>query len=165
MNVTPNLRPGRTSLIPAGLVLVAIFCFLPLKTLGNPVVLNPTSLLAFWVVAFWAAVVEAGIVALLLAFRGLVATRTFVVYSLANLAIFLFLFLPLLHQRWPLPLLEGIVVLLDGLAIKLLAGLGPFQSERCSGVSWLYALIVSFAGNAASYFVGLVLNQKPWEPK
>jgi len=165
MKVTPNPRPGRTSLMPVGLVLVAIFCFLPLKTLGNPVVLNPSSLLAFWFVAFWAAVVEAGLVALLLAFRGLQPTRAFGAYLLINAAVFLFLFLPLLDRRWPVPVLESVVVLLDALAIKLLASLGPFQSERYGGVSWWYALIVSLTGNGASYFVGLVANQKPWELK
>jgi hypothetical protein len=35
--------------------------------------LNPSSLLAFYVVAFWAMVVESGAVAFLLAFRGAAA--------------------------------------------------------------------------------------------
>src|ERR1041384_6929430 len=94
-------------------ILATMLGLAPLTAFGNPVVLNPSSLLAFWIVAFWAAVVEAGIVALLLGFRGVVVTRVFGVYLLVNVAVFLFLFLPLLDRRWSLPVLESMVVLVD----------------------------------------------------
>src|ERR1041384_3236300 len=113
MNASPNRYSRPTLFMPAGLVLFVFFCFIPLKALANPVVLNPSSFLAFWFVAFWAAVVEAGIVALLLSFRGVVVTRVFGVYLLVNVAVFLFLFLPLLDRRWSLPVLESMVVLVD----------------------------------------------------
>src|SRR6266478_6601131 len=77
-------------LLFAGVLLV------PLVAGANPVMLNPTSLLAFCIVAFWAMVVEAAVVALLLAFRGAAALPVFVGYFILNGAVFLFLFQPLL---------------------------------------------------------------------
>jgi hypothetical protein len=76
---------------------------------ANPVILNPSSLLAFCVVAFWAMVVEAGVVALLLAFRDAAALPVFVAYFILNGAVFLFLFQPLLvgSRSLPVPVLEG----------------------------------------------------------
>jgi hypothetical protein len=92
------------------------------------------------VVAFWTMVVEAGVVVLLLAFRGAAALPVFVAYFILNGAIFLFLFQPLLvgGRSLPVPVLESMVVLIDGAVIKLLATLGPFQGdgyERVTGHS------------------------------
>ena len=44
--------------------LTAICLLIPLGASANPVMLDPVSLLAFYIVAFWAFVVEAGVVAL-----------------------------------------------------------------------------------------------------
>ena len=132
---------------------------------ANPVVLNPSSLLAFCIVAFWAMVVEAGVVALLLAFRGAAALPIFLAYFILNGAVFLFLFQPLLvgSSSPPVPVLEGIVVLVDGIIIKLLVTLGPFQGDNYCGVGWLCSLITSGVGNALSYLVGYIATQRPWE--
>jgi hypothetical protein len=143
---------------------IALCLLMPLPVLANPVVIEPSSLLAFCVVAFWALVVEAGIVALLLTFQGLNPLRIFVAYSVTNVAVFLFVFEPLLNQEWAsVPALEILVVLLDGLAIKLLTHLSTFQGDDYRGVSWLHSLITSCVGNAASYFVGNIAAHKPWE--
>jgi hypothetical protein len=56
--------------------------FVPLVVRANPVIINPAPLIAFWVVALMALMVEAGIVALLLAFRGITPIAAFVVLTL-----------------------------------------------------------------------------------
>src|SRR5437773_11029462 len=62
-----------------------LLCLLaPLTASANPVQIDGTSLLAFCIVAFLAFVVEAGIVALLLAFRGLAPLRAFAAYFIGN---------------------------------------------------------------------------------
>ncbi|HEY2329714.1 MAG TPA: hypothetical protein VGI63_07865, partial [Verrucomicrobiae bacterium] len=81
--------------------------------LANPVIIEPSSLLAFMIVAFWALVVEAGIVALLLTLSGANTLRMFFAYWLANVLVFLFVFEPLLSsEKASVPLLEVLVVAL-----------------------------------------------------
>jgi hypothetical protein len=144
-------------------ILVATCCLLPLTVIANPVMIDGTSLLAFVIVAFWAFVVEAAVVSLLLAFRGLQPLRIFMVYFLVKVAVFLFLFQPLLEHNWPIPILELLVVCINGLVIKTLVGFEALQSDNYSGLSWLGASAISLSGNAASYFIGLIASRKPWE--
>ena len=139
--------------------------FLPLVARANPVMLNPSSLMAFCVVVFWSFVVEAGVVALLLAFRGAAPLRFFMAYFAANAAVFIFLFQPPLmgSSNPPVLVLEVLVVLIDGLIIKLLATLNTFQGDDYRGVSWLRSTVISGIGNGLSYFIGYVATQRPWE--
>jgi hypothetical protein len=58
-------------------IVIVLALFVPLVVRANPVIINPASLIAFWVVAFMALMVEAGIVALLLAFRGVTPVACF----------------------------------------------------------------------------------------
>jgi hypothetical protein len=144
-------------------MVVAICCLLPLTAMANPVIIDPTSLLAFAMVAFWAFVVESGIVALLLAFCSLQPLRIFMAYFVVKAAVFLFLFQPLLEREWPIPILESLVVCLDALAIKILAGCGALQTDNYGRLKWLRAFVISLAGNAVSFFIGLIASHKPWE--
>jgi hypothetical protein len=158
---------SRLSPKPARLLvgLIAVCLFTPSVARANPVMLNPSSLLAFYVVAFWAMVVEAGVVALLLTLRGAAPLRVFVAYFVLNSAVFLFLFQPLLEgsRSLPAPVLEAMVVLVDGAVIKLLVTLNPFQGDSYRGVSWFSSLVTSGLGNALSYMVGCIAARKPWE--
>ena len=142
-----------------------LLCLLaPLTASANPVQIDGTSLLAFCIVAFWAFVVEAGIVALLLAFRGLAPLRAFAAYFIGNALIFFFVFQPLLgRETLPIPALELLVVLIDALMIKFLVNLEVLQGDGYAGVSWFRAILVSGFGNAASYFVGYIASRRPWE--
>jgi hypothetical protein len=144
--------------------IVLVFClFAPGIASANPVILNGSSLIAFCIVAFWAFVLESGIVALLLAFRGMAPVKMFGAYFLTNILIFFFIFQPLLNREWlPLPLLELFIVALDGLAIKFLAWVVTLQGDAFAGVSWLRSFVISFFGNATSYFVGCIATHKPW---
>ena len=145
--------------------LTAICLLIPLVASANPVILDPSSLIAFFVVAFWAFVIEAGVVALLLTFRGVAPLRVFVAYFVANAAVFIFLFQPLLmgSSNPPVLALEVLVVLIDGLIIKLLIALDYFQGDNYRGVGWLRSTLTSGIGNSLSYFVGYIATQKPWE--
>jgi len=132
---------------------------------ANPVMLNPTSLLAFCIVAFWAMVVEAGVVALLLAFRGAAVLPVLAGYFFVNGAVFMFLFQPLLvgSQSLPVPVLEALVVVADAAVIKLLVALNPFQGDSYRGIGWFRSLVTSSIGNTLSYLVGYIATQRPWE--
>jgi hypothetical protein len=140
-----------------------LFLFAPLAARANPVNIDGTSLLAFCIVAFWAFVLEAGVVALFLAFRGMAPLRMFSAYFITNVLVFFFVFQPLLsRESMPVPAIELLIALIDALAIKFLAGLDPLQGGDYSRVSWPFALITSAFGNAASYFVGAIASHKPW---
>ena len=157
------LRSKATRL--AAFLVAAVVVLTPSVASANPVMLNPSSLLAFCIVTFWAMVVEAGIVALLLSFRGAAALPVFVGYFVLNGAVFLFLFQPLLvgSQSLPVPVLEGMVVLADAAVIKMLVALNPFQGDSYRGVGWFRSLVTSGIGNALSYLVGCIATRRPWE--
>jgi hypothetical protein len=155
-------RP-KPALLPVILIFACVFA--PSVACANPVIINPSSLLAFCVVAFWAVVVEAGVVALVLAIQGVAALRVFVAYFILNCAVFLFIFQPLLlsGRSLPVPVLEAMVVLIDASIIKLLVTLNPFQGDGYRGVGWLRSLVTSGIGNTLSYLVSYMATRKPWE--
>lgn len=143
---------------------ILIGLFLPVAAWADPYMLNPASLIAFWVVAFWALVVESGIVALLLTFRGLNPLRFFMAYAVANILVFLLVCEPSISsEKISVPLLEGLVVVLDAVSIKLLTYWDALRGDDFKGVSWLRALGISIIGNSASYFIGAIASHKPWE--
>lgn len=146
-------------------IVIAASLLAPSLASANPVILNPPSLIAFCVVAFWAMVVEAGVVALLLAFQGVATLQVFAAYFILNGAVFLFLFQPLLMGNRSIPLiaLEAMVVVIDGVVIKLLVALSPFQGDGYRGVGWVRSLVASGIGNALSYAVGSIASRRPWE--
>ncbi len=153
-----GFRPGHTLLLAACLLL-------PTAARANPVMLNPSSLMALCIVAFWAFAVEAGVVAFLLGLRGVAPFRAFIAYFAASGAIFFSLFQPLItgNRNLPVLALEGLVVLLDGLAIKLMVTLDLFQGDNYRNVTWLRSLVISGIGNVFSYFIGHLANHRPWE--
>jgi hypothetical protein len=158
-------RAWRQGRLKVPVMLIAASLLTPSLGSANPVILNPSSLIAFCVIAFWAMVVEAGVVALLLAFRGVATLQVFGAYFVLNAAVFLFLFQPLLlgSRSLPVPLLEAMVVLVDGVVIKLLVAFSAFQGDGYRGVGWVRSLVTSGIGNALSYAVGYIVSRRPWE--
>lgn len=158
-----NMAPGSNSSAGFLRILFFICLFAPLAARANPVMLNPSSFLAFGFVAFAALVVEAGVVALVLAFAGVAPWRFFVGFFVTNAAVFFFVFCPLL-ERETLPwfLLEILVVGLDALAIKLLAQFDLLQGDGFRGVGWRFAGSAALVGNCISFFIGVIANGAPW---
>lgn len=140
-----------------------ILCFAPLLALANPYILDPGSLIAFGVVLFWAMVVESGIVALLLAWKGMNILPVFVSYFLCNAAVYFLLFRPLQNRGWTIFSLESLVVCVDALVIKLFALIPGLQRDSYNGVKAWQALLFSAIGNSSSYFIGFITERKPWE--
>jgi hypothetical protein len=144
--------------------LILLFLFAASVARANPVSLDPSAGIAFMIVALFALIVEAGVVALLLLFSGLSPLAAFIGYFAANLAVFAFLFCPLLSSHaLPVILLELLVVGADGAAIKLLAAMERVQGDDFRGLTWRRAFLISCAGNAISYFVGVLASRSPWE--
>lgn len=114
--------------------------------------LNPVSLVAFCVVVFWAFIVEAGIVTLLLAFRGVVVLRMFFCYYMANALVFFLVFQPVLEQQWmPVFALESAIVMIDAVIIKFLTTRESLQGDNYQELTWRGAVIISAIENTLSY--------------
>jgi hypothetical protein len=140
---------------------IAVLLMLPVIARANPVMIDGQSLIAFGIVAFWALVVESGIATLTLVSSGVLIVPSFGTFVVANVAVFLFAFLPL-TGRVSLWFLEPGVVLVDALLLKLLASLPYLQGGGFVGVSWWRALVASLLGNTASFFVGVLASGAPW---
>lgn len=142
-------------------LLIMVFVMTPLVTWANPVMIDGQSLLAFVIVAFWALVVESGITALTLVSCGVCLVPLFVALIIANVAIFLFAFLPL-TGRVSLWALEAGVVFADAFFVKFLASMPFLQGGGFVRVSWQRAFVASTIGNAASFFIGVIGSGAPW---
>jgi hypothetical protein len=133
----------------------------PLAVHANPVMIDGQSLLAFGIVAFWALVIESGVATLALLSAGALMVPLFGTLVIANVAVFLFAFLPL-TDRVSLWFLEPGVVLADASLIKLVATLPFVQGDSFRGVTWRRASVASLLGNAASFFIGVIGSHAPW---
>jgi len=144
-------------------ILASFLLLTPFAASGNPVIFDPISFVSFCVVAFYAFVVESGVVALLLGFRGMEILHVFIGYFFTNALVFLFVFQPILNtERVSVPALECLIVLIDAAMMKFLASLDVMQRDAFSGLSWRAAIMISLGGNALSYFVGCIASRKPW---
>lgn len=140
---------------------IAVLLLLPIIARANPVMIDGQSLLAFSIVAFWALVVESGLATLAIVSSGVLIVPSFGTLLLANVALFLFAFLPL-TGRVSLWFLEPGVVLADAMLLKLVASATFLQGGGFVGVSWRRALVASLLGNAASFFIGVLASGAPW---
>ena len=135
--------------------------WVPLNAIANPVILNPSSLLAFGVVAFWSLVVESGIATLGLLSCGIRTLPFFGALLTANLGVYFLAFMPL-TGRVSLSWLELGVVAIDLLVIRLLSLVPALQGSEYAGVSCKRAVSMSCLGNLASFLAGWLATQSPW---
>jgi len=140
---------------------IMLLLMLPFVVQANPVMIDGQSLIAFGIVAFWALVIESGITTFALLSTGIFIVPSFITLLAANVAVFLFVFLPLTSSV-SLWILEPGVVLTDALAIKVLTSAPFLQGTDFLGVSWRRALVASLLGNAASLFIGVLGSHAPW---
>jgi hypothetical protein len=142
-------------------LIVISFLMLPLVAWADPISIDGQSSIAYSIVAFWALLIESGIVTLTLVSTGIVIVPSFIALALANIAVFVFGFLPLAGHM-SLWTLEPGVVLADAVAIKVLVATPFLQGGDFVGVTWRRALVASLIGNAASFFVGVIGSHEPW---
>lgn len=156
-----GLAESLLGIIMRARLFIAFLFMMPLVVHANPVSINGQSLIAFAIVAFWALVIESGIVTFSLFSCGFLIVPLFGTLILANVAFFLFAFLPL-TGRVSLWFLEPGVVLADACLVKLVASAPFVQSGGFIGVSWRRAFVASLLGNVASFFVGVLASGAPW---
>lgn len=134
---------------------------MPFATFADPIVLNPGSVISLYVVIGTALIVEAGIVSAILTFRGVAPLNLFIGYLITNISVYLLVFgLPFFDESAQTIWKEIAVVLLDGLAIKILTGFSIFQGDDYRKIAWWLALLVSITGNAVSYLIGEIASHQ-----
>ena len=160
--VVRNCCSGRLGLTMRRLLFIILGVLIPMAAHANPYVVNPSSLIAFGVVALFALIVEAGLVTLLLTFAGVAPLRMLFAFLSANLAVFIFVFWPL-QGRLPFSALEALVVLIDATSIWLLSKVPALQGDSYGRVGWIFAGITSLIGNAVSFCIGVMASGEPWK--
>ena len=123
---------------------------------ANPVV-DPIGAGSFIIVVGSALLVETCLTAIILFFCHMDVTRSFFALLGGNVAIYVFLFQPLLSGIHSVLAAEAVIVAADGAYIKMLSLFEPFQAEDFKGLKWRTVFICSAVGNALSYFVGTII--------
>lgn len=104
-----------------------------------------------------ALLVEVCLVTLFLFFFNMAVKPLFWALFLGNLLIYHVLFLPLLDSLPNTWTAELLIVIADGIMIKLICLCEIFQDIEFRGLKWKYAFIASFLGNLFSYAFGAVI--------
>ncbi|OQA02541.1 MAG: hypothetical protein BWY69_01023 [Planctomycetes bacterium ADurb.Bin401] len=134
-----------------------IILLFPSILYANPIVFDPFgSIRAILVVGsmLW---MEAVILTFILCFFRLEIVPLFFALFAGNLAIYFFIFSPILTESDNVLMAEIAIVAVDGIFIKLISRMDFFQMEDFTGLKWHTAFICALIGNALSYYVGSVI--------
>ncbi|HOF87381.1 MAG TPA: hypothetical protein PLZ36_04635 [Armatimonadota bacterium] len=104
-------------------------------------------------VIVFALFVEAGVNAFMLLFASMNFGAVFLALALSNVLIYPLIFFPLhgMIGIWPA---EAVIFLLDAGIILWLGGREAMQGDGFVRLRWQHAVLASFFGNLASYFIG-----------
>jgi len=139
---------------------VVIFMFLLLANVAfaNPrIAFGPFDVFAIFVLV-GAIAAEACLVTLLLMFFGMSLKPLFFALFFGNLAIYFVIFLPLLEILLNLWMVEILIVVADGIMIKVISMCEMFQESDFKGLKWKYALLIAMLGNSLSFYLGEVVH-------
>ena len=136
------------------ILVVLFFCEV---AFANPIVFDPLGSVASVLLLGGAVTVEACLVTLMLLFFNMPLKPLFFAVFLGNLAVYFALFLPLLDSSIDLWLLEALIVIVDGIMIKVISCFGVFQEADFKGLKWKWAFLAAILGNSVSYLIGAAL--------
>jgi len=125
---------------------------------ANPVVsLNPV----YWVKPFLILGtilgLETFLVVTILFFCHMAVIPCLIAYFSGNILIYFIIFQPLLSAIDNVWICEIIIIVIEGILIKVISTFDVFQLEEFKGLKWITAFICSATGNAFSYYLGTLL--------
>jgi len=126
---------------------------------ANPVVFDPVGSIANVLVLGSALVVEAGIVTLILLFWGTDTKPVYVALFVGNMIVYFTVFLPLLNATSNLWIAEALIVVIDGVLIKVITIYDTFRLDTFRPLRWGYAFLIAAVGNVISYYVGAAMSR------
>jgi len=125
---------------------------------ANPVIFAPIGSMPFVIVLASAITVEACLVTLLLLFFDMPVKPLFLALFFGNLAIYFVVFLPLLDLLPNLWMAEILIIVADGIMIKVISLCEMFQEMDFKGLKWKYAFLIGMLGNSISFYIGEVIH-------
>jgi len=137
---------------------LVLFLLCSSAAFANPVVSTMESLFsATTVVVFFAILVETSAVTILLWFFDMSVKPVYFAFFIGNLAVYLLVFLPVIRSDVHWIAAEGIAVMCDGIAIKIISLFDSVQEASFKALKWRYVVFISVVGNIVSYYVGAIL--------
>jgi multisubunit Na+/H+ antiporter MnhG subunit len=139
-------------------ILIALL-FPATTAFANPVIvwtpLDGVTALIIYVSSFGAEVL---LVATILYFCHMALKPLLITLFIGNIVMYFVVFQPVLSATGNVPISEAVIVIVEGAFIKMLSSLDVFQLEDFKGLKWITAMIIAAAGNALSYYSGVVIG-------
>jgi len=140
------------------LFLIVLTC-LAGEVFANPIIVyDPTRVIPYAIVVGSCLLVEACIAAFILFFFDLSPKPVAAVLFIGNLVIYFVLFRPLYERVDSFFVSEAMIVVLDGILIKIICSNAAFQENTFKRLRWPAAFMVAAIGNVVSYYVGVAIG-------
>jgi len=103
---------------------------------------------------------EACVVTLILFFCHMTAVPSLIALFIGNLVIYFIIFTPLLSAVDNVLVAELLIIVIEGILIKIISSYDTFQMDDFKGLKWRTAFIASALGNALSYYLGTLISSQ-----
>jgi hypothetical protein len=125
---------------------------------ANPVNFDPGSWIAFVIVFGATFGLEACVITTILFFCHMAAIPSLIALLIGNASIYFIIFKPLLSAVNNVLVAEVLIIVVEGIFIKIISSIDTFQLEDFKGLKWRTAFIASAVGNALSYYSGAIIK-------
>jgi len=126
---------------------------------ANPVNFDPGSWIAFVIVFGATFGLEAFVVTAILFFCRMAIYPSLIALFIGNITIYFIIFKPLLSAVDNVLVAEVLIIIVEGIFIKIISSFDIFQLEDFKGLKWRTAFIASAVGNALSYYSGAIISR------
>lgn len=129
------------------------------EVFANPItVYDPTRVIPYMIIVGSCLLVEACVAAFILFFFDLSPKPIAAALFIGNLVIYFTLFRPFYERVDSFFVSEALIVVLDGILIKIISSNAAFQENTFKRLRWSFALMVAAIGNVVSYYVGVAIG-------
>lgn len=128
------------------------------QALANPIIYEPTHLIPYIYIVSSCLLVESCIAAFILFFLDLSPKPMAAALFVGNLIIYFTIFRPFYQRVDSFLISEVMIVVLDGILIKIISLNAAFQENTFKRLRWSSAFIVALIGNVVSYYAGVAIG-------
>jgi uncharacterized membrane protein len=126
---------------------------------ANPVVIDPGTVIGLSLILGPVFALEALVVTAILLFSRMEVVPSLIALFVGNIAIYFIIFKPLLSVVNNILVAEMLIVIVEGIFIKIISFFDAFQTDDFKGLKWRTAFIASAVGNALSYYAGIIIGR------
>lgn len=128
------------------------------EVFANPIIYEPTRLIPYIYIVGSCLLVESCIAAFILFFLDLSPKPMAAALFVGNLIIYFTIFRPFYERVDNFFVSEAMIVVLDGILIKIISSNAAFQENTFKRLRWPTAFMVAAIGNVVSYYVGVAIG-------